>query len=106
MSRQCRDNLNIRGGFRSFIDYELKGKRVAMKIFFEAAIQGAQNREERAAVHRLIIDAIKSCGCEVISKHTIGKDYDTCSSFDRTFLTESTNVSAFFNVISASSFEA
>ncbi len=47
-----------------------------MKIFFGAAIQGAQNREERAAVHRLIIDAIKSCGCEVISEHTTGRDYD------------------------------
>jgi hypothetical protein len=77
-----------------------------MKIFFEAAIQGAQNREERAAVHRLVVDAIKSCGCEVISEHATCKNYDTCSSFDRTFLTESTNVSAFFNVISASSFEA
>ena len=47
-----------------------------MKIFFGAAIQGAQNREERAAVHRFIIDAIKSCGCEVISEHTTGKDYN------------------------------
>ncbi len=47
-----------------------------MKIFFGAAIQGAQNREERAAVHRVIIDAIKSCGCEVISEHTTGKDYN------------------------------
>ena len=48
-----------------------------MKIFFGAAIQGAQHREERAAVHRLIIDAIKSCGCVVISEHTTGRDYDT-----------------------------
>ena len=47
-----------------------------MKIFFGAAIQGAQNRQERAAVHRLIIDAIKSCGCEVVSEHTTGKNYD------------------------------
>jgi len=47
-----------------------------MKIFFGAAIQGAHNREERAAVHRLIIDAIKSCGCEVISEHTTGRDYN------------------------------
>ena len=47
-----------------------------MKIFFGAAIQGAQNREERARVHRLIIDGIKSCGCEVISEHTTGRDYD------------------------------
>ena len=46
-----------------------------MKIFFGAAIQGAQNRKERAAVHRQIIDAIKSCDCEVITEHTTGKDY-------------------------------
>ena len=48
-----------------------------MKVFFGAAIQGASNREERAAVHRLIIDALKTNGCEVISEHTTGKDYDT-----------------------------
>ena len=47
-----------------------------MKIFFGAAIQGAQHREERAKVHRLIIDAIKHCGCEVVSEHTTGRDYD------------------------------
>jgi len=47
-----------------------------MKIFFGAAIQGASNREERAAAHKQIIDAIKSCDCEVISEHTTGKDYD------------------------------
>jgi len=47
-----------------------------MKIFFGAAIQGAHNREDRAAVHRLIIDAIKSCGCEVLCEHTTGKDYN------------------------------
>jgi hypothetical protein len=47
-----------------------------MKIFFGAAIQGAPNREERAAVHRLIIDALKSCGCEVLSEHTTGRDFD------------------------------
>jgi len=47
-----------------------------MKIFFGAAIQGAHNREERAAVHRLIIDAIKRCGHEVLCEHTTGKDYD------------------------------
>jgi len=49
---------------------------IQMKIFFGAAIQGAHNRQERAAVHRLIIDAVKSCGCEVISEHATGKDYD------------------------------
>lgn len=48
-----------------------------MKIFFGAAIQGAHNREERAAVHRLIIDAIKSCDHEVLCEHTTGKDYET-----------------------------
>ncbi len=42
-----------------------------MIIFFGAAIQEASNREERAAVHRLIINALKNCGCEVISEHTI-----------------------------------
>jgi hypothetical protein len=47
-----------------------------MKVFFGAAIQGASNREERAAVHRLIIDALKENGSEVISEHTTGKDYD------------------------------
>ena len=47
-----------------------------MKIFFGAAIQGASDRKERAAAHRLIIDAIKECGGEVISEHTTGKDYD------------------------------
>jgi hypothetical protein len=50
--------------------------QIQMKIFFGAAIQGAQNRKERAAVHGLIIDAIKSCGCKVISEHATGKDYD------------------------------
>jgi hypothetical protein len=48
-----------------------------MKIFFGAAIQGAHNRKERARVHRLIIDAIKSCGSEVVSEHATGRDYDT-----------------------------
>lgn len=47
-----------------------------MRIFFGAAIQGASNREERAAVHRLIIDALKASGCKVISEHTTGRDYD------------------------------
>ena len=47
-----------------------------MKIFFGAAIQGTHNREERAAVHRLIIGAIKDCDHEVLCEHTTGKDYD------------------------------
>jgi hypothetical protein len=48
-----------------------------MQIFFGAAIQGASNRQERADVHRLIINALKANGCEVISEHTTGKDYET-----------------------------
>ncbi len=54
----------------------IKGTRTQMKIFFGAAIQGADNREERAAAHRQIIDAIKSCDCEVMSEHTTGKDFN------------------------------
>jgi len=52
-----------------------------MKIFFGAAIQEAHNREERAAVHRLIIDAIKSCDCGVFSEHATGRDSDEVSNF-------------------------
>jgi len=77
-----------------------------MRIFFGAAIQGAHNREARAAVHRLISNDLKNYGRGVVNEHASGKDYDIYSCFDRTFLTASTNVSAFFNVISASSWEA
>lgn len=44
-----------------------------MKIFYGAAIQGARNREERAEVHRILIEAIKKEGCEVVSEHTTAK---------------------------------
>ena len=47
-----------------------------MKIFFGAAIQGAENRRQRAQVHQVIIDAIKNFGGTVISEHTTGSDYD------------------------------
>ena len=47
-----------------------------MRIFFGAGIQGARNRKERANVHRIIIDAIKECDCEVLSEHTAGRDYN------------------------------
>ena len=47
-----------------------------MQIFFGAAIQGASNRQERADVHRMIISALRVNGCEVISEHTTGKDYE------------------------------
>ena len=46
-----------------------------MRIFCGAAIQGSSDRVERAAVHRLIINGLKANGCEVISEHTTGKDY-------------------------------
>ena len=36
----------------------------------------AHNKEEMAAVHRLIFDAIKSCDCEVFRERTTGRDYD------------------------------
>ena len=45
-----------------------------MKIFYGGAIQGAINRPERAHAHRLIIDALKENGCEVLSEHTTGVD--------------------------------
>ena len=45
-----------------------------MRIFFGGAIQGATNRPERAHAHRLIIDALKTNGCEVLSEHTTGED--------------------------------
>ena len=45
-----------------------------MRIFFGGAIQGASNRPERAHAHRLIIDALKENGCEVLSEHTTGED--------------------------------
>ncbi len=45
-----------------------------MRIFFGGAIQGAQNRPERAHAHRLIIEALKENGCDVLSEHTTGED--------------------------------
>ena len=45
-----------------------------MRIFFGGAIQGASSRPERARAHRMIIDALKENGCEVLSEHTTGED--------------------------------
>jgi hypothetical protein len=57
-----------------------------IKIFYGAAIQGAANRRERAPVHRTIIDAIKRCGCRVVSEHTVGTDYEnTAGILENTF---------------------
>jgi hypothetical protein len=47
-----------------------------MKVFYGAAIQGAENREKRANVHRRIIDAIKKQGFQVYTEHTTGKTYE------------------------------
>jgi hypothetical protein len=47
-----------------------------MKIFYGAAIQGANNREEHAEIHKFIIDTIKKQGFEVYTEHTTGKTYE------------------------------
>ena len=47
-----------------------------MKIFYGAAIQGAENREKRASIHRLIINTIKENGYDVYTEHTTGKNYE------------------------------
>ena len=47
-----------------------------MKVFFGAAIQGAENREKRANIHKNIIDIIKKQGLVVYTEHTTGKNYD------------------------------
>ena len=47
-----------------------------MKVFYGAAIQGAENREKRANVHKNIINSIKKQGLEVYTEHTTGKTYN------------------------------
>jgi hypothetical protein len=47
-----------------------------MKVFFGAAIQGAENRKKRANIHKTIIDTIKKQGFEVYTEHTTGKTYE------------------------------
>ena len=46
-----------------------------MKVFYGAAIQGAENREKRANIHKTIIDSIKKLGFKVYTEHTTGKTY-------------------------------
>ena len=46
-----------------------------MKVFYGAAIQGAESRKKRANIHRTIIDTIKKQGLEVYTEHTTGKTY-------------------------------
>ena len=47
-----------------------------MNVFYGAAIQGAENREKRANIHKTIIDSIKKQGLEVYTEHTTGKTYE------------------------------
>jgi len=46
-----------------------------MKVFYGAAIQGAENREKRVVIHKTIIDLIKKQGFDVYTEHTTGKTY-------------------------------
>jgi hypothetical protein len=46
-----------------------------MKVFYGAAIQGAENRKKRANIHKFLIDTIKKQGLEVYTEHTTGKTY-------------------------------
>lgn len=45
------------------------------RIFYGAAIQGATNREERAAVHEALMGTIKDMGGVVVAEHTAGKKF-------------------------------
>ncbi len=47
-----------------------------MDVFYGGAIQGAQNRRDRADVHQSIIGKIKELGYHVLTEHTTGKNYD------------------------------
>ncbi|MBN2468566.1 MAG: hypothetical protein JXD19_10495 [Deltaproteobacteria bacterium] len=51
-----------------------------MRVFYGAAIQGNRNRSRRHHLHRILIDTIKTVGCEVVSEHTIGSDFDETAS--------------------------
>ena len=47
-----------------------------MKVFYGAAIQGAENRKKRANIHKTIIELIKKQGFDVYTEHTTGKTYN------------------------------
>ena len=47
-----------------------------MKIFFGAAIQGANNRKERSETYQFFINIIKKQGFEVYTEHSTGKTYE------------------------------
>ncbi len=44
-----------------------------MKLFYGAAIQGAESRQARAHVHSTIISTVKDLGHTVLTEHTAGK---------------------------------
>jgi hypothetical protein len=46
-----------------------------MKVFYGAAIQGAENRKKRANIHKTIIELIKKQGFEVYTEHTTAVTY-------------------------------
>ena len=46
------------------------------KIFYGAAIQGAENRKKRSKIHQFLINTIKEQGFEVYTEHTTGKSYE------------------------------
>jgi hypothetical protein len=46
------------------------------KIFYGSAIQGAQNRKERAQIHEFLINYIKNQHYYVCTEHTTGKTYE------------------------------
>jgi hypothetical protein len=55
------------------------------KIFYGAAIQGARNRQDRAHVHKIAIQAIKHAGYDVLSEHTVGTNInDTARLLEKT----------------------
>ncbi len=47
-----------------------------MDVFYGGAIQGAQNRSERSAVHQTFIEKIKKMGYHVLTEHTTGNCYE------------------------------
>lgn len=47
-----------------------------MKIFYGAAIQGAEDREKRSKINQTFINTIKKQGFEVYTEHTTGKSYE------------------------------
>lgn len=47
-----------------------------MKIFYGAAIQGNFDRSKRKEIHKGIITYLNNIGCQVVSEHTTGSNFD------------------------------